>query len=331
MFSTLSIICCHQDATKQLVSVARECYDLAESTTVLCTDAQTKNASMISTSHEISSDMRGLTTSDNTSMDANIFIKIKDLIEKSKSSHLLSYIDDIGNVATQIHSKAETMSQSLHRGIEGLPSDVKDEYETDGTNYSAMENRADGGTARGVENMGDEERDMVELLNVDTDVTELESECSRSTGQGGLDLFSAGTKGSAIFDQAQNKGKICQKLLHQMGTLCATITRLMKTLIVDNCCVQALAIATSIGSLFRCRNLVQLLIKAATAIKRVIKAIGALISKAWKRIQNFMSEFDAAKKIGRFVSGVKNSKVGQMATGLVSTFMKPDSAGRSRS
>lgn len=335
--SILSLACCHQDATQQLVSVARECYDLSESTTQLCTEAQTKNASMMSTSQDISTEMRGLKELE---LDANIFVKVKNLLENSKSAHLVSYLDDIGNVATQIHNKGETMSQSLHRGIESLPDDIKDSYadtDGDGTSYSPMdgpggENRTQD---RGLDDntMGQEERDMLKLLNIDQDVADLETTCSRSTGSsgGGLDLFSASTTGSAIYDQAQTKGQVCQSLLNQMRTLCTTIAKLMKTLLVDNCCVQAVAIATSIGNLFRCRNLVRLLIRAADAIKKLIHAIGKLAKQAWKKIQNFMNEFDAAKKIGRFVSGVKQSKVGQMATGLVSTFMKPGGAGTSRS
>jgi hypothetical protein len=329
--SVLSLACCHQDATQQLVSVARECYDLSESTTQLCNDAQTKNASMISTSQEIYTEMRGLKDME---IDANIFVKVKNLIENSKSAQLVSYLDEIGNVATQIRNKGETMSQSLHRGIESLPDDIKDAYDTeDGTNYSAMENQSgeDRTLDRGMDQMGQEERDILKLLNVDEDVTDLETTCSRSTESGGLDLFSASTTGSAIYEKATSKGQVCQSLLKQMHTLCNTIGKLMKTLLFDNCCVQAVAIATSIGNLFRCRNLVRLLIRAAEAIKKLIQAIGKLAAQAWKRIKNFMNEFDAAKKIGRFVSGVKQFKVGQMAGGLVSSFLKSDNAGTSRS
>jgi hypothetical protein len=329
--SILSLACCHQDATQQLVSVARECYDLSESTTQLCNDAQTKNASMMSTSQDICTEMRGLKDSE---IDANIFVKVKKLIENSKSAHLVSYLDEIGNAATQIRSKGETMSQSLQRGIESLPDGVKDAYDSeDTTSYSALDNQSGENRTldRGVDQMGAEERDMLKLLNVEQDVTDLETTCSRSTQSGGLDLFSASTTGSAIYEQATSKGQVCQSLLNQMHTLCNTIGKLMKTLLVDNCCVQAIAIATSIGNLFRCRNLVRLLIRAADAIKKLIKAIGKLAAQAWKRIQNFMNEFDAAKKIGRFVSDVKQSKVGKMAGGLVSTFLKPGSAGTSRS
>lgn len=329
----IKLACFHRDASRSVVTAARECNDLSEEAASLCSTAQSKGESMVSLSRDIQGDLQafGSGSGGGSSIDASIFVKIKDLIENKKTTEAVTFTEELDGMASQILGKAEEMSKALNRGISSLPDDVKEEYggENEETNYRTMDNAATGGGAS--RDVGDaNEREIEKLLDVDKDVAELENSVSRS--RGGLNIFSAGTMGSAVFEQTTSKGLLCQNLFTQMRDLCGSVARLAKALVTDNCCDQARAIAAGVSSLFRCHHLVKLLAKAAQAAMRLIKAIGSLIRAAWQRFQGFLEEFFAAKKLGKFVSGVKNSKVGQMAAGLVSTLLPGKaSAGMSRS
>jgi hypothetical protein len=242
-------------------------------------------------------------------------------------------------MAVQILAQAEDMKQALTRGIDSLPDDVKEEYEaaaavatTDARSGSAAASDRD----RAIQDDDDDAQlEIVKLLDVDQDIAELENSCNQSREGGELNIFSAATTGSAVFAQTASKGNLCQSLFAQMKDLCGTVTKLAKALVLDNnCCARAVAIAAGVASLFRCRSLVNLLAKAAQAAQRLIQAIGNLIKQAWQRFLGFTQEFQAAKKLGKFVNGVKNSKVGHVASGLVSSLlpgMSSLSAGTSRS
>lgn len=322
----LSLICFYRDASRNVVTAARECVEFSDEAGTLCLSAKEKGESVVSLSREIQSDLQSF-----GSINASVFVKIKDLLENKKTTAAVEFAEQIGGLAAQILQKAEGMSESLKRGIDSLPDNVKAEHEAaEATNTPSMNGArgVDDGTAN---NSNNNELEIMKLLDVDQDIAELENSCSKSRG-GELTIFSAATMGRAIFEQTTSKGELCKNLLDQLRELCTSVTTLAKSLIVDDCCAQTMAVVSGVPALFRCRSLVYLLAKGAQAAMRLIKAIGDLISEAWQRFLGFLNEFQAAKTLGKFITDVKNTKVGEMASSLVSSFIPGMSgSGKSRS
>jgi hypothetical protein len=357
--NVIQLVCGQPNVTKEIQSVAQECYDIADQTTLLCSTVQDRSIqTMIEASQTISTEMRSIGGTEGESdgirsdddggrkniLDAKIFQKVQQFMDQTKTKQILEFLDNIRNDSKELQSKATLMNQSLQRGIDSLPSNMREEYDKDMLDDTAMDSAIqsnnpeqqqqpgqrglnDGTTAVDISTMGQEEQDMIHLLNIDMDVTDLET-----SGQRGimgdddgrkrlidLDFIKQIVNGSAIYEQAQQKGIKCKTILQQMRTLCSTITNLMQSFIMGGCCTQTMAVLSNIGNLFRCRTIVQLLVKAVQAIQRMIQAMTNLLQKAFQKIQQMVKEFVAAKKIGHFVTNVaQKTKVGQFTTNMVS-------------
>ena len=347
------LICCHQTVTKELVAVAHECYDIADQTTLLCSSVQDKSIqNMIDTTQTISTEMRSIGDDNGNDqdikkrlLDGKLFQKIKEMMDQSKTKQVLLFLEDINNDSKVLQEKAVTMQQSIQRGIDNLPSSMKEQYDKDmvddtmldkaihksrGTDRGAMTND-DGVDISSL--VGQEENEMLQLLNIDNDVQELETTCQRgimgdddddenNSGRQrliDLDVFKNLLNGSIIYDQVQQKGTKCRSIVQQMRTLCGTITSLMQAFFSGGCCVQTMAILSNIGNLFRCRNIIQIFQKAIQTIQQMIRTLTQVIQRTFQHLQKVISELGAAKKIGQFVtSAVQHTKVGRLTSGVVS-------------
>jgi hypothetical protein len=335
-------LCWNRDASHHVVVAARDCTELSQTATSTCTKAQAQGAAFVDWTREIRDDLQHGFSGQQQLLDASVFVKIKDLMEQKKATRALSCLKDMDDMAVSLLQQAQGMNLALNRGIESLPDAIKDEFApttsntaptspkavtttTTADNYRAMDPSDDETTrhSRDQEQFG-EDSELVRslqgaLATLDDDVAELDNACSvqRSGGSGGFNLFTAATKGSAVLELTAQKGLSCRTLWTQMQELCSTIGRLAQTMISSsNCCVLAATLAGGIASLFRCRSLVQLLLQAAQAVQRLVAAMSKLVLSVWQRFQGFFDEFGAAKKLGRFVTGIQNSKVGKlMASG----------------
>jgi hypothetical protein len=364
--NVVQLVCCHQAVTKELVSVAQECYDIADQTTLVCSTIQNKSIQgMIDTTQSISTEMRSIQGDGNNDdhvdqrkklLDGKLFQKIQQMLDQSKTKQVLQCLDEINQQTQTIQEKAAAMQQSIQRGIDNLPSSMKEEYDKDviddtmldqaihkNRNTSTINGEVQE-TDRGMTTMmerdgapvdmstlvGPEECDMLQLLNIDDDVQELETTCQRGImgdnidGNGrprlvDLDVLKNLLNGSIIYDQVQQKGIKCQSIMQQMRTLCITVTSLMQSFLTGGCCIQTMAVLANIGNLFRCRNIIHILSKAIQAIQHMIQTLVQVIQKTLQHIQKVIQEFIAAKQIGQFVTNaVQKTKVGQLTSNVVS-------------
>jgi len=321
-----SLTCCNSsnDAAQQgMVDAACECKGQVEQAAALCTQARdVPGSALVTTSREIRDDLSHLGGTDG--LDASVFYKLRDFVDKNQTRQARDAARGLEDLAKQILDRTTAMDQSLNKGIDSLPEDLREQCAAE-YDEKAKARATPTTQSRGMEGVDEEELER-QLLDVDTDIAELENASSQTRGFGGrpgLSIFSASTTGTAVLEGTTAKGKRCQDLLTKMRDLCGAVIRLLKAMVApDNCCCTRLrAIAAMAASLFQCRHLVALLRKVAEAVMRLVEAIGKVLDLAWDRFQGFLSEFDAAKKLGRFASGVMNSGVGRLATGIVSNIL----------
>ena len=119
------------------------------------------------------------------------------------------------------------------------------------------------------------------------------------------------------------KGERCQTLFAKMRDLSGAIAHLMQSLVADNsCCARLNALAEGLAGLMRCRSLLSLLRRMADAVLRLARAIGELIQLVCGRVERFLGEFDAGKKLGRFAkNAIQHCQVGKFTTGFVSNLL----------
>jgi len=320
----VSLVCCNSDSAQTIVDLSCDIGGKAEQTAALCSTARETGATFVSTSRDIGGDLEQFGDAKKL-LDPTVFVKLRDFVQKNQTRSAMEEIQGMGALAQQILEQAEKMDESLTKGLDSLPDDLTEEYAnepddtTAGTSSSTPKQQS---RSLGVGDEVDEE-ELEQLLNVDIDIAELENSATQTTRGGpggeGLSLFSASTMGRSVFEGTAAKGERCQVLYDKMRELCGAVTNLTRVIVAENCCARWKAIASGLASLFRCRYLVALLRKVASAVLRLVKAIGELIQLVWDRVQGFLGEFDAAKKLGRFAKNkIKNSKVGKMATGLMS-------------
>jgi hypothetical protein len=347
MMVVVELVCCRRDVTGAVTEAARDCQDLASSTATLCDTAKNKGGSLRELSEDCQTEMRGLFDDNGEEQQQQqqprggmvapfVFVKIQNLLQDTKLEEAVDFCTEMNDMAVQIMGQANEMNKSMTKAIDSLPGYIKEEEEEEeeeekrDDDVEQHRNRTIGGGGdeesrivfrRG--DLGDDDdqqvAELMALMDVEADVAELENSCTKSRG-GGFNLFSAATAGTKVFEQTKSKVFKCQQLFAQMKELCAVVGRIAAALINDsNCCTQIGAVVNGIASLFRCRRLAQLLSFAAGVVMRLLQAVKDLVSMAWQTIQGFMEEFDAAKKLGNFVNGVMNSKLGKLATGIASS------------
>ena len=256
--------------TKELVSVAQECYDIADQTTLLCSTVQDKSIQcMIDATQTISTEMRSMGDStdggndDNNQqkkklLDGKLFKKIQQMMDQSKTKQVLQLLDEINQQSSTIQEKATVMQQSIQRGINNLPPSLKEEYDTNEVNDTVLEraihknrnitegsegergmtttNERDAVSSSNVDDnisslVGPEEYEMLQLLNIDNDVQELETTCQRGIMGDDNDENNGRTR-LVDLDLFKNllNGSIIYDQVQQKGIKCQSIIQQMRTL-----------------------------------------------------------------------------------------------------
>lgn len=320
--------------TDTVLAAADQCRELSDTTATACSKAVQASGSLLSLSDDCTNQLRGFGDGSTRGMQDGpaVFSKIQRLTEGTQLGQSIDVCTEMNSLGQEILKEANEMNQSVTTAIDELPESLKEEErkaDEEGDTVQGQRTRAIGDDTEEEQvvirkddfDEGQAE-ELLKLMDVDEAVADLENSCSQSR-DGALNLFSAASFGSKVFEQTNSKGLQCQELFGQMKQLCAALKASAQALIMNEsgCCTRVRAVVSGIASLFRCQRLAQLLGQVAKVCLRLVAAIKDLVSVAWKKIKGFMSEFDAAKKLGRFLSGVKDSKVGKFASGLVSSLL----------
>jgi len=325
MGSILSLACCHSDSAQTIVDTSCELQGQAEQTMALCTTARSLGDKLVTTSRDIGNDLGDF----GSKLDVSVFGKLADFVQKNQTRDAMDAVTGMDDLAQQILDHVGRMDDSLTKSIDSLPDHLKQDFESEEEEGEAGATKS---RSMGVDDEVDEDELLKELSTVDADIADLDNSCTKTRGgiggSGGLNLFSASSTGRSVFEGTTSKGERCQLFFGKMAELCRAVTNLMKAIVSENCCCAKMrAILSGIASLFRCRHLLALLRRVAEAVVRLVKAIGQVIGLAFGRIQGFLEEFDAAKKLGRFAKKVKNSNVGKLASGLMSSILPSGGGG----
>jgi hypothetical protein len=294
---TVVSLCCGYKGG-EFREMGRECGKLASETAELAVSARSKGERAISDSNDV-----GGTLTSFGKVNADTFVKIKGLINDDKAQEMASLAGDMEELADGITEKADAMMEAVQRGIDSLPDPIKDEITE---KYAAEDNDDD-----------DEEMASArELLDVDSDLQEVETS-SRSVGS--MNIFTAAVQGQEAFGVVTEKENVCMAMFDKIRGLTEKLIRLCRALAVGTCCEQLRAAAAGAKELFQCLRLSKLIKLLAQAAKKLIQAIARFVKLSWEKFRGFLAEFDAAKRLGRFLEKVNpmNTAVGQAASGVI--------------
>lgn len=274
----------------------QECRSLAQETVELSDAARNKGATAVTCSRDLQETLESF----GDDVGPNSFVHIQKLVQDDKAKQTLDVVGQMDGLAQECAGKASAMIDALNRSIESLPDIVKEELKEEEKSRS----------------LGDDETEVTELIDVDRDVEDLET-CTRSARS--MNIFSASTKGRDTFDAVTEKEIKCQTIFGKIKELAAAVYRIASSLAGGNCCEQLKAMAMGAKEIFQCIRLSKLIQQAAAAVRKLIRAIIHFIKLSWGKFKDFIGEFDAAKKIGRFVSNLNplKTRVGQAASGVV--------------
>lgn len=305
----------------QITSAVRKCYTLAEKCIPVATVASDRGMALLSLSGDCKSEMRGF--GDASSEAPKIYLKIKHLLDDTKILETIEDCKEMRTMAKDILGHSEEMSSVLEKAIDSLPEDMQDEEEDDQPKTRSI-------LTQTIEDEDDDDtKELLALLShVDNDIEEVYSSSNQT--RGGLDIFTASTMGSKVFEMTNSKGKVATDLFVQMKSLSTVLAELVGSMLAETaCCTKIQAAVKSVSTLLRCRKLVRVLVRAGKAVQQLTEALQNLVDTAWKKMNGFFEQFAAAKKLGKFVSDVKGKfKAGK---GAFKSFMRKKGRGGSRS
>jgi hypothetical protein len=229
----------------------------------------------------------------------------------------------MGDLAQQSMLTAQTMTKNLQTAVDSIPAVMREEAMHEESIESPVAEADGGATTRDFAATTDEndESSLAKLLEcIDQNVQETRS-LSRGFDQ--VDIFTVASQGRTAFVDLLTKQNVCGLIFDKMQGLSRTILNLANALAMENasCCDQLNALAAGTASMVQCLRISKLLERAAGAAKKLLKALMEFGQKAWTKFCRFVEEFDAAKRLGRFVqvsiTPLKASKVGQGAAGLL--------------
>jgi hypothetical protein len=313
----LATLCCTADING-LTAASRECGASADEITQLSTTARSNGEAAVQYVQHVQQVLAGLR--DVRGLDPSTFAKFRSLVDDDgRAKKVLDGVGQMDDLALACVSKAKGISESLKRGVDALPAQLKDEVlesENQGNSSSGNQARSLEGGGGGIpEDADDDERALAQLLDVDENVAEVETS---TRGVADLNLFSVALKGRGVFEGLSSKNAVCAQIFERIQSVAATISRICAAFAGDNCCMQLRAVTAGAGDLVKCIRLSDLIQRAAEAAGKLIRAIVGFFRAVGEKFRGFLDEFDAAKKIGNFVSDHNPLKLGQSLLGRVS-------------
>ena len=298
---------CLQADLEGLQRAKRESSESATTLQTLTTKASQGSQSAVDYSKQVVETLKSF-----DQVDISLFGEIQDLIQRGqREKQLYLQMDDM---AQQTVQASQTLTASLQRGFDSLPQILREEYQDDDNdNDDFTAERSAPPKSQDDDKDDDDDASILRQLlgHVDKDVTETKS-MERGVQQ--VDIFTAASKGRDAFAGVIKKQDTCRQLFQHLQGLAARVKELTRSFAGDNCCEQVTAMMGSASALMDCLSFSKLIQKAADAARKLIQAVLAFVQAAWKKFSGFLDEFDAAKRLGRFVQGIrplKNTKVGQ--------------------
>jgi flagellar biosynthesis chaperone FliJ len=295
----------------EITGAVRKCLTVAEQCVPLTTLAGERGMALLALAGECKSSMRELKEEDGGGLErAKLFLqKIEPLLdENSKIVQSIADCKEMGTLARGLVTHTNDMLVTLDKAIESLPDDMQDDDNiiADTNGHSAKKTKSRSLLAKEIEEEEDDKdtQALSKLLtSMDAAIADVYSGSSQARGC--LDVFTASTIGSQVFELTQGKGQLAVDVLKQMKSVNTVVADLMGGLVAETtCCTKIHAAVKSVGTLLRGKKLVQILVTASTAVQKLIDALEMLIETAWQKMQAFLEQFSAAKKIGKFVKGV---------------------------
>jgi hypothetical protein len=307
---TPSCRCCWQlDAMETLQRVGPPCAETAEKTAASGAEAYDQGLLALQYTRDVGDVLKSFGTI-NTTISLSTFRNIQQLVEEKKARKALKIASELDNVAGDMLANASDLTDSLQEAVDSLPLHVQEDLGTE-QDYDINNRGASTNATRTRDIGGDDDGDAALTLTDLLDHAELDVEevDVQTRGIEEVNIFTAGVRGRNAFETVAKKESIAIKIFQQIKRVAATIQQLAVAFTTGDCCAQVKAVAAGIRDLFQCLKLGQLLKRALATVKRYLKAFIGFITTAWDKFTGFFEEFDAAKRLGRFTSRVKNSKV----------------------
>lgn len=309
MLSCISSTLCCDANVDGLLEAANDSQRLAQETGEICNGIKDRGQNLL----DVCSDIQGKLSRFGKKIDATTYKHIMELLEsQSKMKETIEAAGEMDDMALECLGKSNEMTKAMEKGIESLPTPVKDEIMSEGNDEE--ENK---------------DRDTELLADVNEDIKDLE-DCTESIQN--MNLFSAARSGSSAFEGLASKGELCQTIFDKVKELAGSVLDITGAFVGQTCCAQVQAVFTQGRDILSCLRMSTLMSKLAEAGDRLVKAIMNLLKIAEEKIMGFMEEFQAAKKIqhfvndkldpikstaGEFVDSVKNSGFGSGIARLI--------------
>ena len=293
-------LCCTDGAIEGLQTAGRECSETAVNTRALAADAYRKGETAVKYSVEVKETLASFGGGSNIGPDT--FHNVIKLVQDDKAKQTLDLATEMDDMAATIMKQAIDMTAQMQRGIDSLPEAVRDELQQE--EEDAVKTRGGIGGDGNYVNKDADDDDMTaltELLEVDSDIDEVERS-SRNVGD--IDIFTAAVKGRDAYESVAKKEVHCQQIFGKMQKVCDSVVRIAQALAGGDCLGQTMALAAGAPGMFKCIRLTTLLQKAAEAARKLIQAVIKFVRQTWNAFKNFAGEFEAAKRLGRFVNRI---------------------------
>lgn len=300
----------------EIRSAVQKCRNLAEKSIPITKLASERGVALLSLAGQNQTAMRGLGEDTDTNRGLEeapkIFLKIQHLLDDSQIVESIADCKEMAKMAKELVGYTNDMANTLQKAIDSLPEHYQDDDHDDADGTKTPQTRSRSILAQEIEDEDDvDTQEILKLLtHIDADIQDVYA--SSNQARGGLDIFTASTMGSKVFELTQSKGQLAIDLFRQMSNLNTVLADGVSTVLADSkCCIKLHAAMKSVSTLLRSQKLVKVLVSAATAVERLMDALEKLVEVAWQKMQGFLEQFAAAKKLGKFVKDVK----GKLDTG----------------
>lgn len=315
------------EARRRLQSTGPESAIPAEQMRSLGTEACTKGELVVSNTQDVFEVLRSFGIDGPAKvLSAKTFQSIRQLIQEKKARKALSTVGELDDLAVQMMGEATTLSKILQETVDSLPTGVKNDLATSSggtTSNNTMQ--------RGLGDQEDEEESDVALLKTLVDHAEEDIDEVQVQTRGISDdftIFNAGKRGTEAFGKMTQKGQVAVELFQSIGVVASKIVSVVVAFVTGGCCDQLRAIGDALRELWKCVRWTELIQRAISAVQRLLKASTQFFQTSWDRITGFLDEFDAAKKVGRFVTSNVAKLGDRIKNGPIREKLKDSKVGR---
>lgn len=154
-----------------------------------------------------------------------------------------------------------------------------------------------------------DDRDMLEFSDVNRDLDDVQ-ECTRelarsSFGRPNEGVVSRGPVMNSIRRQQEKVSEFFTKI----GEIASALATWARDMLSGGCCTQLLALGQALAECIRHANLLQTL---ARGLRKLVQGVQSFMQQSCKTFSSLITEFPAAKKIGKFVKKEVGKRIGKL-------------------